>query len=389
MSGSGGGVRQRPGGRWEGRARVGGRDVSVYGETKEDAQAKLRAVMVAGDNGVKPVRGKTTVAEYLSEWLDASVAVRCRPSTVVSYRETVARYIAPRAKNKDGTPGDYLGRPSIGRLTLARLEPAGVSRMLAGLTARGDLSPTTVRYAYTVLRIALGRALKQGRVLRNVATLVDPPSRVRRELHPLSAEQARKLIDGTAGDPTADPPVPPDRLHALYALAVATGMRQGELLALRWSDVDLDGGTVAVRHTLSRQTRDLAEPKTERARRTLHLGSGAVAVLREHRSRQPVRGRDAYVFATRDGCPLDPHNVVNDFHTALGRLGLPRQRFHDLRHAYATLMLEDGEELAVVSRSLGHADLSTTADVYAHLTPAMQKRAAERMDRILGAGAAG
>ena len=387
MSGSGGGVRQRPGGRWEGRARVGGRDVSVYGETKEDAQAKLRAVMVSGDNGVKPVKGKTTVAEYLEEWLAASVAVRCRPSTVASYRETVARYIAPRAKGKDGKPGELLGRPSLGRLSLTRLEPADVSRMLAALTARGDLSPTTVRYAYSVLRIALGRALKQGLVVRNVATLVDAPTKARHELHPLTVEQARQLLVGTAGDPTADPPVPADRLHALYALAVATGMRQGELLALRWVDVDMDAGMVAVRHTLTRRTHELAEPKTERARRTLRIGAGAVAVLREHRRLQPVRGRDAYVFANRDGGPLDSRNVTQDLQAALERLKLPRQRFHDLRHAYATLMIEDGEELAVVSRSLGHADLSTTADVYAHLTPAMQRRAAERMDRILGAAA--
>lgn len=107
-------------------------------------------------------------------------------------------------------------------------------------------------------------------------------------------------------------------------------------------------------------------------------------MLRAHRSRQPVRGRDAYVFVSRSGTALDSRNVTQDLQAALARLGLPRQRFHDLRHAYATLMLEDGEELAVVSRSLGHADLSTTADVYAHLTPAMLERAAARMDRILG-----
>ena len=163
-------------------------------------------------------------------------------------------------------------------------------------------------------------------------------------------------------------------------------MRQGELLALRWSDVDLDGGTLSVRHTLTRRTHELAEPKTERARRTLRLGSGAVAVLRDHRGRQPVRGREGYVFASRAGTPLDSRNVTQALQALLSRLGLPRQRFHDLRHAYATLMLEDGEELAVVSRSLGHADLSTTADVYAHLTPAILERAAARMDRILGDG---
>ncbi len=358
MSGSGGGVRQRSNGRWEGRARVNGRDLSVYGATKREAQERLRAACAAADSGIRPVRGRMTVAAWLAEWLGTTVATRCRPRTVESYSETVRRYILP----------------AIGSRPLAKLEPADVAHMLAGLTARGDLSPTTVRYAYSVLRIALGRALKQGKVARNVATLVDPPAKARHELQPLTAEKARDLIAGTAED----------RFGAIYALAIATGMRQGELLALRWSDVDLDAGTLAIRHTLQRATRVLAEPKTPRARRTLRLGPETVATLRAHRARQPVRGRDGYVFASRTGTPLDSRNVTQELQRALARLGLPRQRFHDLRHAYATLMLEDGEELAVVSRSLGHTDLSTTADVYAHLTPAMLERAAARMDRIIG-----
>lgn len=352
------GVRQRPDGVWEGRFMAHGRRQSVYGRTSVEAEEKLRAARVAADNGIRPARGRgETVASFLAEWLETSVAQRCRPSTVSSYRETVKRYIAP----------------AIGGRPLAKLEPAHVARMLKDLTDRGDLSPTTVRYAYAVLRIALGRALKQGRVIRNVATLVDPPAKVRRELRPLTADQARQLVEGTAED----------RLGALYAVAIATGLRQGELLALRWSDVDLDTGTLAVRHTLTRRTRELAEPKTDRARRTLRVGASTVAVLREHRAGQPVLGRDGYVFTSRAGTALDSRNVTQDLQAALARLGLPRQRFHDLRHAYATLMLEDGEELAVVSRSLGHADLSTTADVYAHLTPAMLERAATRMDRIL------
>jgi integrase len=160
-------------------------------------------------------------------------------------------------------------------------------------------------------------------------------------------------------------------------------MRQGELLGLRWRDVDLERGWLAVRYALRQGTRELAEPKTERARRTLRLGTDAVLVLREQRRRQGTIDPDAFVFATRSGRPLSSRNVTRDLQTALARVGLPRQRFHDLRHACATLLLEDGEELAVVSRILGHADLSTTADVYAHLTPSMLERSAARMDSIL------
>jgi integrase len=244
------------------------------------------------------------------------------------------------------------------------------------------LSPTTVRYAYSVLRIALGRAMKAGTVARNVATLVDPPAKAPVELAPLSADQVRELLASLAGD----------RLEALYVAAVGTGLRQGELLALRWEDVDLEAGTVTVRHTLDRRTKELAEPKTHRGRRTVHLSSRVLAALHDHRRAQLAerlaagpawRDRDL-VFTTPTGRPLDSANVTHAFRRVLERATLPHQRFHDLRHAYATLMLEAGEELAVVSRSLGHADLSTTADIYAHLTPAMLRRSAERMDGILG-----
>ncbi len=182
-----------------------------------------------------------------------------------------------------------------------------------------------------------------------------------------------------------------DAYGALYGIAIATGMRQGELLALRWQDVDLEAGTLAVRHTLQRGTRELAEPKTDRARRAPRLGADATATLREHRRQQLAQRLAAgrswqagdFVFTSRTGTPLDSRNVTQALQDALRRAGLPRQRFHDLRHAYATLMIEDGEELAVVSRTLGHADLSTTADIYAHLTPTTLERSAARMDSIL------
>jgi integrase len=151
---------------------------------------------------------------------------------------------------------------------------------------------------------------------------------------------------------------------------------------LRWRDIDLERGWRAVRYALRQGTRELAEPKTERARRTLRLGVDAVSVLREQRRRQGSIDPDAFVFATRTGRPLSSRNVTRDLQTALSRAGLPRQRFHYLRHACVTLLLEDGEELAVVSRTLGHAELATTADICA-LTPSMLERSAARMDAIL------
>jgi integrase len=358
---TGGMVRRHPSrDLWEARyTGADDRKHSVYAKTRREAQERLRTALSARDNGIRPIGQQLTVGAWLDEWLETSVANRCRPSTSRSYRDVAALYI----------------RPAIGRLPLAKLDPEHVAAMLTRLGARGNLSPTTVRYAYSVLRIALGRALKSGRVVRNVATLIDPPAKVRRELRPLSLDESRALLAGIHGD----------RLEALYVTALGTGLRQGELLGLRWQDLDLERGELAVRHTLQRGTRILSEPKTERARRTLRLPRQVIAALAEHRSRQTIVPLAGLIFTTEKGTALDTRNVTRYLQRHLMRLGLPHQRFHDLRHAFATLMVESGEDLGTVSRILGHADFATTADVYAHLTPAMLDRAAERMEAILGA----
>jgi integrase len=366
-SATGGTVRKHPvRDIWEARFfGADGRRHSVFGKTKREAQEKLRAALLDSDRGILPVGRRLTVETYLREWLEMSVAQRCRPRTIESYRETVERYIIP----------------AIGRVTMAKLEPDHVARMLTDLGKRGTLSPTTVRYVYVVLRIALGRAMKQGKVVRNVATLVDPPARATRELRPLGGPEVRSFLDTVQGD----------RLAPLYLAAIGTGLRQGELLGLRWSDVDLDAATLTVRHSLQRDTRCLAEPKTERGRRRLSLPSMVVTGLREQRRRQleerlaagPKWADADFVFTTLLGAPLSAWYVTRQFQVSLRAARLPHQPFHGLRHACATLLLEQGEELGVVSRILGHADIATTANIYAHFTRGLAERAAARMDLVL------
>ena len=300
---------------------------------------------------------------HLEEWLDS---LRVRPRTAESYRSIVRRYL----------------EPAIGRVPLARLQPEHVLAMLRDLERREPpLSPTTVRYVYVVLRITLGRALKHRYVLRNVAALIDPPARARHELQPMSAEQARAFLASLRGD----------RLEALYRLAITSGLRQGELLGLRWRDIDLVGATLTVRHTLQQRTRTLAEPKTERSRRTIPIDADTIKVLGQHRRRQfeerLAAGSDWHdldlVFPSRTGTPMDHRNLVRAFHTARKRAGLPKQSFHQLRHASATLGIEAGESIFEVSRRLGPANISTTADIYGHLTPASMRRSADRMRDVL------
>ncbi len=358
-------VRQHPArSLWEARyVGADGRRHSLYAKTRKQAQERLRGALIDADHGIRPIGQRLTVAAYLTEWVETSVTARCRPRTVASYRETAARYIVP----------------AIGTRALASLQPEDVQRMLSHLTARGDLSPTTVRYAYVVLRIALGRALKTGRVSRNVCTLVDPPAKTKTEVKTLTASEVREFLASIAHDP----------LYPLFLTAIATGLRQGELLALSWADVDTKRGTLTVRHTLQQGTKTLAEPKTERAKRTLPLPAQVREVLAAHRTRGGIDRLDGFVFETSIRTPLDSRRVTRDFQAKLERAGLRRQRFHDLRHAYTVLMLEAGEELSVVSRTLGHANLSTTADIYGGLSLAMGMKAADRMDGILADRRAG
>jgi integrase len=364
-------IRQHPArGLWEARyVGADGRKQSLYSPTRKGAQERLRAALTAADNGIRPVRDRATVAGYLDEWV-TSVAAHVRPRTSESYAATVRLYLAP----------------AIGSIPLAKLQPEDIGRMVARLKARGDLSDTTIRYAYVVLRIALGEALRSKRVIRNVALEVRAPRAAQTERTPLTLAQVATFLRSVEGD----------RLEALYMTAIGLGLRQGELLGLRWSDVNPDAGTLTVRHTRNSRTGALAEPKTERSRRTLRLGGELTATLREHLRRQVEERLAAgsrwhdedYVFAAPNGRSLDAANVTHRFHAALKAAGLPRQRFHDLRHSCATLRLEQGEELAVVSRILGHASITTTANVYGHLTDAMLGRAADRTDVILGRPAA-
>jgi integrase len=302
-----------------------------------------------------------TTGKWLDEWLADSVRPHLRPRTVESYEYIVSRYL----------------KPSVGRIPLVKLEPRDVQRMMDQMP--GWLSPTTRRYAHGVLRTALARAVKLGYVLRNVATLVDPPSRAKYEMRPLSREEAHAFLAA----------IEDDRFEALYTIALHTGARQGELLGLTWGD--LTDGVLTIRRTLRQGTQELGEPKTKASRRILVLGEAAQAVLRRHKAAQAEARLKAgrkwhdldFIFTTNIGTPLDSVNVTKALQRSLVAAGLPKLRFHDLRHTYATLALEAGVDLAVVSKSLGHSNVSTTADVYLHWTKRSAEQTAAVMDRML------
>lgn len=258
------------------------------------------------------------------------------------------------------------------------------------------LSPRSVQSVHAILRRALGTAEKWGLASRNVARLVDPPRVCRDEVRCLDVDQARAFLAAIRGH----------RLEGLFTTAVAIGLRQGEALGLRWSDIDLEAGQLSVRHTLvplpvamredggRRGSRlVLAEPKTARSRRTIALPGVVVSALREHRRTQAAerlwagsRWTDKdFVFTSTLGTPLDSRNVTHELQRVLASAELPRLRFHDLRHTAATLLLAQGVHPRVVMETLGHSTFAMTMNVYSHVIPALGRDTADRMDALLTA----
>ena len=246
------------------------------------------------------------------------------------------------------------------------------------------LSARRVQYIHAVLRRALVTAERWGLVSRNVARLVDPPRVRRREITPLTPEQARRLIETSVED----------RYRALWITALGTGLRQGELLALRWEDVDLKAGRLWVRHTLANVdgTLTLLGPKTDRSRRLVVLPEAVRVALRAHRTRQKLdhlvagsRWSDSgHVFATMLGKPHHAATVTRAFEQALARAELPHTRFHDLRHSAATFLLSQGFGLEDVKNLLGHSTIVLTSNTYGHVLEQRQQEMARGMDAVLG-----
>jgi integrase len=249
------------------------------------------------------------------------------------------------------------------------------------------MDPATANRIRATLRRALGQALDWGLVRENVVKRTKAARERPFHAQPLTADQAREFLAATSED----------RLFPLWALALGTGVRQGEALALTWPDVDLEAGTATIEKTLQRP-RDgsggwrLEPPKSSRARRTVSLPAFVVTALRAHRPSQGreklARGGDwaegDFVFTTTRGTPLDGPNVTHQLQRALADAGLPRQRFHDLRHAAASLLLAQGADLRTVMEVLGHSSITLTANTYAHVGRAALKDAAAKLDAALG-----
>ena len=364
-----GSISQRKDGRYMARLSVGdGKRLTFYGETREEVRDLLVTAQANKLKGTLVTGPRQTVTQFLESWLSDVAGPGVRPGTALRYQEIVELHVVP----------------TLGKLTLSKLTPQHLSATykLLGET----LSAATVGHVHRVLHRALETAVRWGYVGRNPCDLVDPPKARRQEMHALNTEQVKTLLAAAQGD----------ELEALYVLALTTGMRQGELLGLKWADVDLAAGTLQVQRSIGRVPGKgwvESEPKTAKGRRSIVLIPLAVNALKRHRAGQlqarllaglEWEDRDL-VFCNAFGRPIEEPNLrARSFKPLLKKAGLPDIRFHDLRHSAASLLFALGVHPKIVQEQLGHSAISITLDTYSHAVPTLQAEAARKLDALLG-----
>jgi integrase len=336
----------------------------VSAKQKGECERKLREAMTDADRGVVFDAGTLTVEEYLNRWLTDSVQGTVRRSTFVQYESVVRCHISP----------------ALGRLKLKSLTPAHV-RALYRKKLDSGLAPRAVQYIHVTLHKALKQAVMEGLIPRNVTEAVKAPQAHKKEVRPLNPTQVKALLFAARGD----------RLEALYVLAIHTGLRRSEILGLKWTDVDLDAGTLAVQRSLERGG-TFNPPKRNKSRRTVKLTGQAIEALKGHRARQneerlrlgSLWEDHDLVFPNRVGKPMNADNLYHrEFKPLLNTAGLSGFTFHSLRHTCATLLLSRNVNPKIVQEMLGHATISQTMDTYSHVMPGMGDVAAEAIESTL------
>ncbi|MEU8527884.1 site-specific integrase [Streptomyces sp. NPDC048629] len=336
----------------------------AYGKTWAECDAKRRALLDKVDQGVPVPTRSAKLSEWLPYWLDNVIKPRRKLSTYDKYEAHARLYLVPM----------------IGSKRLESLGVADVRRFLVQLEKK--TTAATAKESHRVLRTALSAACREELITRNVVTLVEPPRPKARELKPWSLDETLDFLAAARRDP----------LYAAFVLAIAMGLRRGELIGLRWADLDLDNRVLYVRQQTQRRRGVLYDddPKGRR-RRAVPLPALCIAPLRWHRMRQNEqrtkagerREEGGYVFTTRTGRPVEPRNVYRSFTRVADSAGLRVIRLHDARHGCATLLTAAGVAPRVVMEILGHSQISITMDVYTHVVQDTQREAISHMDRLL------
>ncbi len=377
-----GSIFQRKDGRWVGQLSLGwelGRRKCrwVYGHTAEEVRKALNQLKTDQDKGL-PVAsdGPKRLAGYLDDWLENRIKPRAKARSYESFEILIRKHI----------------KPALGNLLLRDVQPATIQKFLNAKFNDG-LSAQTVCHLRTVLRSAFNQALKENIIGRNPAALVDPPRIPDRQMQPLSPDEARDLLQAVAEE----------RLEAVFTVALSLGLRRGEILGLKWADVDFDERTMSISRSLQRVDGKLTEveTKTRRSRRTVAMPETVIASLRRHRARQAqerlAMGPDWHdgdlIFTTELGTPVEPRNLLRTYERIVANANEDRPaetkmrkvRFHDLRHSAASLLLAQGVPLRTIMEILGHSSIAMTANLYSHVLENLKRDAADAMDKVLAA----
>jgi len=336
--------------------------------SRGDARRKERELLGSRDQGMYIPTGRLTVAQHLHDWIQGYAKTRCSPRTVDGYQSIIDRHLVP----------------ALGHLQLKELQPPIIQRYYGQACSR--LSARTVHHHHRVLSESLRYAVRQGYLGRNPCDMVDAPSAKKKTMRTMSQGEVGHLLDIAMASP----------YYPVIYTALNTGMRQAELLGLRWRDIDLDMLSVSVNQVLYKRQGvcEFKEPKTAHSRRRVSMTPKLAQYLRGYREQrqdyhiavEKPLAEDDLVFVTPDGKPIDPSVLSHAFQKLVKQAGLDGVRFHDCRHTFASLMLMRGAKIKVISEALGHASAAFTMDTYSHIMEGMQEQAMALLDEVMPEG---
>lgn len=370
-----GNIRKRKDGRWEGRYTAGhdpttGKPIykNVLGKTQAEVKEKLKRA-IEETRGLDIVKaGQYTLGQWMDVWFENYAKLKVRPSSHQTYKGYINNHIKP-----------YVGSIPLSKLTSLDLQKLYKMLLTEGRIDRIEsknqpkgLSAKTVRNINQIISSALNLAKEQKLLSSNPADACALPKVEHREMKTLPVEQLTSFLREAKET----------GVYEMYYIELATGLRRGELLGLKWQDIDMVNGTIRVQRQVARIDGEIVEAplKTKNSYRNVSIGPDAIEVLKEQKKKA---GDSEYVFPSPNGGPISPDSVLNMLHRVLERAGLPKIRFHDLRHTFATLALQNGVDIKTVSGMLGHFSAGFTLDTYAHVTTSAQREAANTMGGVL------
>ena len=350
----------------------------MYASTQKEAKQKLKELKALND--IDP-DAHMTLEQWMYTWLDRYKKDMVKRTTYDSYLLNVETHVA----------GTKLGNTELCNLNTDILQAFYVSK-LRGLDGKKILSRRTVEYLKTIIGGALKQAYKNELIKKNYNDFTVLPKAEEKEIEPLTVDEVQKVLKAAEGTP----------MYALIVLDIFTGMRKGEILGLQWEYVDFENKCLYVRKNLCRVKSDvsvsgkktefvLMSPKTKKSNRTIPLTDEVIHVLKQHKTQQNItkmKYRDVYqdndiVFAKWDGTFEDPREVLRRFHSIVAKAGVRKCRFHDLRHTFASILLNEGESMKNIQELLGHSTITTTMDVYSHISQTSKKRSIDKLEHAV------